>query len=196
MIRTGLSHLRNGVIVRNGIIRHSSTLPNTIISYIKDKGIYIPMADRILSPKEYSKYELYRNIKLGDVNWLNEYTSKNPLGKEEKVSLTEYITDLKKQPYSIPNFAIGYAMAKFSFVSFTYATSLSMAGFTDLVSNVSVLRSFFGVGGTLFNVGITLSIIPSTIVCYSILKHGAKIFVNEFKSPYYDYDEMTRLCNK
>jgi hypothetical protein len=159
-------------------MRHNSTLP-TLVSYMKDKGIYIPASKKILSESEYKKYELYRQIKLGDHVWLNEHLSSSPPGDEEKDSLIEYVNDLKKQPYSIPNFFIGYVICKSSIMSFYYAA----AGLTQLSPGIP------------FFAGVSLTAVVGGI-SYNFLKHGLKICVDEFKSPYYNYDEMLRICKK
>ncbi len=189
MFRVGLFHSRN-LVMRPFVVRHSSSVPSTLVSYMKDKGIYIPMAHRVLKPDEYLKYNLYRKIKLGEHKWLDEYVSAHPLEQEERTSLTEYISDLKKQPYSIPNFGMGYILSKFSIGAFLYATQYPMAGLT-IATTPNI-----GIFGTLLGGASILSIIPITFTCYVILKHGVTIFMNEFKSPYYNYDEMTRICNK
>ena len=185
MFRVGLFHLKSSMI-KIPIVRHG----NTLASYVMNKGIYIPMAKSILSLEEHAKYELYRKIKLGDHKWLDAHVSVHPLRKEEQISLTEYISDLKKQPYSIPNFGIGYLISNFSVKIFMFMGQFQILGLSQMISPT------FGVFGYVAGSVAVSSVIPTTVMCYYILKHGVKILINEFKSSYYNYDEMIRICNK
>jgi hypothetical protein len=96
---------------------------------------------------------------------------------------------LKKQPYNIPNFGIGYLISNLSVKTFMFVGQFQLLGLTETIFPTSALDFVMGSIAT-------LSVIPTTAVCYSMLKHGMTIFINEFKSPYYNYDEMTRICNK
>ena len=167
-------------LLNNQLVKHNSTIP-TVMSYIKDKGTKIPFASNILTKEEFDKYELFRNIKLGNYKWLDNHTTQNPLKQEEKSTIVSYINGLKEQPYSIPNCFIGYLCTKFGFTTLT-GISIVVGG-----SNI--------VGGSIIT-GSTAELIGTNAIGLYGIVYGIKLIISEFKSPYYNYDEMLRICNK
>lgn len=178
-------------LLNNQLVKHNSTIP-TVMSYIKDKGTAIPFASNILTKEEFDKYELFRNIKLGNYKWLDNHTAQNPLKQEEKSTVVSYINGLKEQPYSIPNCFIGYWCTKFGFTTMVYSISMifpAIAGISTVAGGSTI------VGGSIIT-GSTAGLIGMNAIGLYGIAYGIKLVISEFKSPYYNYDEMLRICNK
>lgn len=183
--------LHKFTIPSKSFVRHNSTI-STLLSYAKDKSIIIPFADIILSKKEYDKYQIFRNIKLGNDEWLKQYVNVMNPKQEERVTITDYIKSLKEQSYSIPNCFIGYLSIKFGCYSILYSLPIisPMIFGGALTFDASHL-----LGGSLIT-GSALGLIALNISGLYAIKYGTKIISSELKSPYYDYDEMIRICQK
>jgi hypothetical protein len=167
-------------------IRSNSTVAS-FTQYFKDKGMAIPFASKILNSDEYARYQLFRQIKLGEHEWFDNHTSLYPLKKEEKQTLVKYIDGLKDQPFNVPNVLIGY-----------YGIWL---GYEILLRSASLGRSVMSeymadhIGFLMFS-GSSLGYVCGCCGgCYSAL-YGIRLIFSEFKSPYLNYDEMLRICNK
>jgi hypothetical protein len=158
-------------------VRHNSSLP-PILTYIKDKGTEIPFASKLLTEEEYTRYILYRQVKKGNYKWLKEYVKLNPLMEEEKQTIVKYIHDLKGQPFSVPNLGIGYICTSFGTNTIYYSATGA------LLNNFGIFK---------INPMIMLTCMDC-IGLYSIY-YGLKLISNELRSPYYNYEEMLRICN-
>lgn len=167
-------------------VRYNTTVP--FLSYIKDKGTDIPFAKNILKKDEYDRYVLYTQLKKGNVEWLRDHIKDYPLKSEERETIVSYIKGLKEQPYSVPNLAMGYVTTSFGLNTLYY----SVTGVFIPVLATPVLSSQYLV----FLSGLTsMGIIGLDIFGICSVVYGLKIFANELRSPYFNYDEMLRICN-
>jgi len=137
-------------------VRHNSTIP-TIMSYIKDKGTAIPFASRVLNKEEFDKYELFRNIKLGNYKWLDDHLNKIPLKQEEKMTAISYINGLKEQPYSVPNCFIGYWCTKFGISVMLSSVSMVVPAVAGLGNKSDLIGESIVAGSTLGFVGMNIA---------------------------------------
>jgi hypothetical protein len=176
-------------LLNNQSAMRNSTI-STIASYIKDKGNEIPLSSFVLKKEEFNRYELFRNIKLGNCKWLDNHITQNPLKEEEKSTVVSYINELKQQPYSIPNCFLGYFYTKIGFSAIVYSVPMIFpAAISVMGGNLNVLS------GTIFT-GSTLALIGMNVVGIYGIIYGAGLVITEIKSPYYDYNEMLKICNK
>lgn len=172
----------NRISIRN--VNMLATVPEFVKSYMKDKGTEVPFAKQVFTDKEYKTYEIYRNVKIGKYDFLNNYIkTQNPTNEEIK-SITDYVLDLKKQPYNIPNFVLGYFTGSLTFTGYTGAMSYMFAGHKTLMEFIRhpiapyilPMIGYF----ILTNIG------------WKLFKYSASVIVTEFKSPYYQYDKMLK----
>lgn len=194
--------LRRSLPINNRLLginkRHNSTFIPNMVSYFKDKGTCVPAANYVLSNDEYSRYKLFRTIKLGKTEELNEIVKRDKYNSVSKETLKSFTEELKKQPYSIPNFLLSWWGIQYgtagvmTFVNHIklfestgpfeqFMTTIASENINQIehVSNMSV-----GISGSLAALG-----------AFSIY-HSVKLFYQEAKSPYYDYDGMLKLLNK
>jgi len=191
-------------------VRYSSRLASEIQVYLKDRGNFIPFANLLLSAEEYDKYSTFRKIKLGKYNSLNKFASTHSLKENERKTYINYINDLKKQPYSVYNFVVGYWIFQFGlnlgFFSLRKANHVFKSLFgSDKLSekidhlkldeNIEPMMNIFDIVTFSPDAKITLLLGCSAVLCSGLVfaKQGIKIMIDEFKSPYYNYDEMLRI---
>lgn len=167
-------------------IRSNSTVAS-FTQYFKDKGIAIPFASKILNPDEHSRYQLFRQIKLGEHRWLDNYTSSHPLKKEEKQTLVKYIDGLKDQPFNVPNVLIGYYGIWLGYEILLRSVSIGQSGWTQYMTDNIGFLTFSG-----SSAGFICGCCGGAYSAY----YGLRLIFSEFKSPYLNYDEMLRICNK
>ena len=165
-------------------LRNSSTIP-TLVKYFKDKGVYIPFSKTVLYPDEHERYLVYREIKLGHKEKVKQLLEKTPRTKEEKETLIECIEDLQDQPYSIPNFLIGYWFFNGAWYLGEYWASVWKNGMEHpeimpaIIANSEALPWAMGVG--------------SAISVAWLGYHGLHVIYDEFRAPYYDYDGLIEV---
>lgn len=170
-------------------IKHNSTMP--ILSYIKDKGTAIPFANLILKPDEYQRYVLYTNLKKGNVEWLREHIKDYPLKTEERETIVTYIKGLKEQPYSVPNLVMSYVATSFGLNTLYYSVTGVLLPTLSIISSPILLSQFSAFLSGLTSAGL----IGFNVIGSASIGYGLTIFANELRSPYFNYDEMLRICN-
>jgi hypothetical protein len=168
-------------------IRHNPAVP--FLSYIKDKGTQIPFARQILKEDEYERYQLYTELKKGNVDWLREHVKTRPFKKEEKETVISYIKGLKDQPYSIPNIAMGYFSSSFGFNAIYYSIS---GVFLPIISAPAWQSDYLQYLSHITGMG-SIAVDAFGVSC---IFFGLRIIANELRSPYFNYDEMLRICNE
>lgn len=180
------------------IKRHNSAFIPNMVSYFKDKGTCVPGAKHVLSPDEYERYKLFRTIKLGKKNELDEILKKDKFTNVGKDTLVSFTEELQKQPYSIPNFLL-------SWWGVQYGTSCIML-FANQINLFNTNSSFDKILKIVkpdnieqiehvsnMYVGISSSL--AAIGAFTIY-HSVKLFYQEAKSPYYDYDGILKSLKK
>lgn len=178
--------LSRRIIHSTPLVRSNSTVAS-FTQYFKDKGMVIPFASKILNQDEHSRYQLFRKIKLGDHQWLNNYTTLYPLKKEEKQTLIKFIDGLKDQPFNVPNVLIGYYGIWLGYEIVLRSATIGILGMSGyMTGDIGFLTATGSFLGTLGGSGVG---------GYSAY-YGITTIFNEFKSPYLNYDEMLRICNK
>lgn len=175
--------------LNNKLIRYNSSVP--FLSYIKDKGTDIPFAKNILKTDEYDRYVLYTQLKKGDVEWLREHIKYYPLKTEERETIVSYIKGLKEQPYSVPNLAMSYITTSFGLNTLYYSFAGVFVPVLPILSSPILSAQY-----SAFLSGVTgIGLIGLDILGVMSVTYGLKIFANELRSPYFNYDEMLRICN-
>ena len=162
--------------------RHAAAGIPALVSYFKNPGMYVPFSRFILKSDEYDRYNMYRTIKLGDTNKLKQLLRDKPVTQEEKETYLEATRSIKDQPYSIPNFMIGWWYLKGAWWLAEYNWAAWKLIYTMDFNGWATLPMLYGVSSVPFIVGLTY--------------YGADTIFDEFKSPYYDYDRMIRILNK
>ena len=194
--------LRSSLVFNKNLLgvskRYNSALIPSMVSYFKDKGTCVPGAKYVLSSDEYERYKLFRTIKLGKIDELSEIIKRDKYTNVSKDTLKSFTEDLQKQPYSIPNFLFSWWGIQYGatgimifvnhiklfdtsgpFEQFMNTITSDNIEHLEHVSNMSV-----GISGSLAALG-----------AFSVY-HSVKLFYQEAKSPYYDYDGMLAFLNK
>jgi len=205
----GFKHgLRHGSRSRHGL-RHNSTIP-ALVAYIKNPGIFVPFAEHVLQGNEIHQYNLFRTIKLGNCQKLEKLLEETPSTQAEKETLVSTIRDLKSQPYSVPNFLIGYAYLSISqwifMLNVNAWNSIYHADVNKLknLSDINLSDANLETIEQIYNTSIsTMGIYPaiglgiaSLIPIGGLSYYGLRTIYDEFRSPYYSYDKMIRVVKK
>lgn len=159
------------------------TLQQSSINRYKT-GNYIPLAHNYSKP-----YQYFRNVKLGNVDWLKYNLEQTTLSDTEKTELIQFINKLKIQPYSLQNF-----------VSSAAFIGIPIKLYQMYFSYMAPIRSFFygmlSQNKYLGFLGLTVEStigIGSFLICAMFVKYGMTLLINEIRSPFYKYDEMENI---
>ena len=178
--------------------RHNSAFIPNMVSYFKDKGTWVPGAKHVLSHDEYERYKLFRTIKLGKKNELDDILKKDKFTNVSKDTLISFTEELQKQPYSIPNFLLSWWGIQYGTSGIMlYANQINLFGtngsFDKLVKIVTPDNIEHIEHASNMYVGISASL--AALGAFSIY-HSINIFYQEAKSPYYDYDGILKSLKK
>jgi hypothetical protein len=150
--------------------------------YSSNKGLVIPFAQTLLTPKQHIQYSLFQSIKSGDVKTLSQLVMLHPIPTQEKETLTTYIDNLQTNSFHVPNVLVGSGCIGVGMCCVRCCT-VPLVPWAVVEQGTVAVLGVAGLAGTIMMI----------VGGYKCILYGGKVILAEIKAPYYDYETMKRI---